>query len=132
MTVLFNHEKAVLQYNEDTNAIELIWKKFQDEATYKLMFTKGVEALKEKKATGWLSDIRNEGVVGPATSKWMQETILPKAIAYGLKKIAVVMDADIFKEFYLSNIKKNTGNAMMRHFDSFESANNWLKEGVLV
>ncbi len=132
MTVLFKHEKAVLQYNEDTNAIELIWKKFQDEATYKLMFTKGVEVLKERKATGWLSDIRNEGVVGPATSKWMQEEILPKAIANGLKKIAVVMDADIFKEFYLNNIKKNTGNSMMRHFDSMESAHNWLKEAVTV
>ena len=132
MTVLFNHEKAVLRYNEETNSIELIWKKFQDEATYKLMFIKGVEALRETKATGWLSDIRNEGVVGPATSKWMQEEILPKAISYGLKRIAVVMETDIFKEFYVNNIKKKAGTDKMRYFDSIESANEWLKEGVLV
>jgi hypothetical protein len=132
MTVLFNHEKAVLRYNAETNSIELIWKKFQDEATYKMMFTKGLEAIRETKATGWLSDIRHEGMVGPATSRWMQEEIMPKAFSYGLKRIAVVMEADIFKEFYVSNIKKNTQGNMMQYFDSVEGANEWLKERYLV
>jgi len=132
MTVLINHDKAVLRYNNETNSIELVWKKFQDEATYKMMFTKGLEALKETKATGWLSDIRNEGVVGPATSKWMQDEIMPKALASGLKRIAVVTEADIFKEFYVNNIKKKTQGDMMRYFKSIEEANEWLKEAVLV
>jgi hypothetical protein len=40
--------------------MELTWKEFHSEATYKIMFTKGLEAIKEIKAPGWPSDIRNE------------------------------------------------------------------------
>jgi len=132
MTLLFNHEKAVLRYNRETNAFELIWKKQADEASYKMLFLKGLEAFKETGATAWLSDIRNEGIISPDLSNWLQENIFPKAIENGLKKIAVVMDSDIFKEFYADSIKKHTKGDMMRYFHSVEAANEWLKDGVLV
>lgn len=128
MKLLFEHEKANLNFNEETNAIELIWKKVHDEETYKMLFTKGLAFLKEYKATAWLSDIRKEGIVGPGTSKWMQREIMPKAVSYGLKKGAIVMDPDVFKEFYLKNIEKSVEIQFMKHFDTMEAANNWLKE----
>ena len=127
MKLLFEHEKAFLQYNEEVNSVELIWKKFQDPETYQLMFKKGVEFIKEYKATGFLSDIRNEGVVSPDSSKWLQQVIMPKAISYGLKKIAVVMNSDVFKEFYIKGIQKSAEKEMMQYFDSVEAANVWLK-----
>jgi len=126
MKVLLDHEKALLQYNEKTNSIELIWKKFHDEQTYRQMFTRGLEYQIKHKASGWLSDIRNEGVVSPRNSEWLQNEILPKAVANGLKKIAVVMQKDVFKEFYVSNIKKKAGNDMMKYFGNTEDANAWL------
>lgn len=131
MKMLLEMEKADLRYNEETNAIELIWKKVHDEMNYKTAFTRGIEFLKEYKATRWLSDIRNEGVVSPANSKWMQEEMLPKAISYGLKKIAAVLKADVFQEFYVKNISKQAAksNQLMKYFDSIEDANKWLKEG---
>jgi hypothetical protein len=130
MKILHETDNALLQYNEDTNAIELIWKKFQDEVTYRMMFTKGIEYLKEQKATGWLSDIRKEGVVGPIQSKWLQEEIIPKAISYGLKKIAVVMDSDVFKRVYVKSIEKAVHEASdnMHYFYSIEDANQWLRK----
>jgi hypothetical protein len=128
MKLLFDHEKALLQYNEKTNAIELIWKKFHDEPTYRLMFTKGLEHLIAYNATCWLSDIRNEGIVSPKNSEWLQKEILSNAISRGLKKIAVVMQKDVFKEFYITNIVKQTQNNMMKYFDSIETANEWLLE----
>lgn len=132
MTVLFDHEKAVLKFNKETNSVELIWKQMQDESTYKLMFTNGLEAIKETGATGWMSDIRKEGVVGPALSNWMQKEILPKAISYGLKRIAVVMDSDVFKQFYVNNIRKTTGNEIMKYFGSEHEARKWLTEAVAI
>jgi len=132
MTELLNHEKAVLRYNEETNAIELIWKQTQDEDTYKMMFTKGLEAVIERDATGWLSDIRKEGIVGAAASEWVQKVIIPKAIAHSLKKVAVVMDKDIYRQFYFKNVIRKTTGQMMHYFDSEEDAKSWLKETVLV
>lgn len=128
MKMLLEMEKADLRYNEETNAIELIWKKRHDEETYKTAFTKGLEFIEEYKATGWLSDIRNEGIVSPANSQWMQEEILPKAINLGLKRIAAVLKADVFQEFYVKNVTKQAqkSNQLMKYFDNIEDANKWL------
>ncbi len=128
MRTLHETEKALMRYNEDTNAIELIWKGQYDADTYKMMFTKGVEYLKEFKATAWLSDIRKEGVVGAASSKWLKEEVIPHAIKNGLKKIAVILDEDVFKKFYVESLDKSMETKMMQYFDSMESAKKWLKE----
>ena len=131
MKLLIENERANLYFNEETNTIELIWKNFQNEEVYKLMFTRGIEYLKEFGGTGWLSDIRKEGVVGPAISAWLQTEIIPKAISYGLTKIAVVMEKDVFKEFYVKGIEKEVGTATIKYFDSTENANEWLKEDLV-
>jgi len=128
MKVLLETEKADIRFNPETRAIEVIWKKVHDDATYKLVFTKGVEFLKEYSASAWLSDIRQQGVVGPANAKWLQTEVIPQAIKAGLKRIAVVMDKDVFKQFYVKNIQHTTENSLMQNFDSTESANAWLKE----
>jgi hypothetical protein len=128
MKELYQHEKGDIRYNEKTNAIELIWKKHQEEKTYKMMFTKILEFIKEYRATAFFSDIRKEGVVGPESSKWVQTEIMPQAFAAGLKKIAVVMDPDVFQEFYLKNIVKAAGNDRMKYFGSIETANSWILE----
>ena len=130
--LLLEHTKATLSFNQDTNCIELIWKQFQDEQTYKMLFNKGLNSLIEKKATCWLSDIRNEGVVGPSTSNWMKTEILPVAFKNGLQKIAIVMDADVFKTFYVKNFETiKEASLKMRYFDSIDDARKWLKEEVV-
>ena len=127
--LLYENQKGELRFNADTNAIELIWKKPQDEESYKELFTKGLDFLIKNKATKWLSDIRNQGVVGPAASKWVADEIFPQAVKHGLGKVAVVMKADIFQEFYISNVsksvQKNRGD-IMKYFDAVEDANDWL------
>jgi hypothetical protein len=127
MKVLFEHEKANLRFNEETKAIELIWKKIHDVDTYKMVFSKALVLFQEYNAINLLSDIRNEGVVSPTTSRWVQEEILAKAYQSGLKKIAIVMESDVFKEFYIENIRKKTTDEMLQSFDSYENANAWLK-----
>ncbi|PLX01334.1 MAG: hypothetical protein C0594_13285 [Marinilabiliales bacterium] len=129
MKVLQQLEKVHINFNEDTNAIELIWQKPQDPESYKQAFIMGHDYLVEHKATNWLSDIRLQGVVGPASSKWLQEEMIPKAVANGLRRIAVIMDQDAFKKFYINNIKKeaDSNKIQLRYFDSTEEANMWLK-----
>jgi hypothetical protein len=128
MKTLFEHDKAVISYDPSSKSIDLIWKKVQDEATYKLMYAKGIEFMKEYNVTNWFSDIRHQGVVGPSASKWLQEVIIPKAVGAGLKKIAVVMDADVFQKFYIDNINKKSASQLVRNFKSKEEAKAWLSE----
>jgi hypothetical protein len=52
----------------------------------------------------------------------------PKAIENGLKKIAIVMNEDVFKKFYVDNIKNEVKeDALMNYFKSMEDAYKWIK-----
>lgn len=129
MKVLLENERATLALNPATQALELEWKKVHDTETYRLMYTKGVEFLNEYKVSRWISDIRNQGVVGPDNSKWMQTEILPKAKAAGLQKIAVVMDSDVFKKFYMKSIEKaldDSKHELLQYFGDKAAAEKWV------
>ncbi len=129
METLFEDKKAVIRFNEKTKAIELEWKEFVLIDDYKRIFILGFDLFKKYRAKFLLSDIRKEGVVGPVGSKWLQNEMIPKAIASGMKKVAIIMNSDIFKEFYIKNLQKSVEeNEFMKYFDSIETANNWLME----
>lgn len=128
MEILFTNDKALLQYHQNRNAVELIWLKPQDFDTYKAIFRMAIQCVEDKKAIHFVSDIRKQGVVGPQNSKWLQEEIIPKAIQLGLRKIAVIMDSDIFKQYYVNNIAKvtNEETELIKYFNSEVSAYHWL------
>ena len=128
--VIYENEKVDIIYNPDFNNISIIWKKLHDEDTYKFVYETAYKAMIEYKATSLFSDIRNQGVVSPANSKWLQEELIPKAVKDGLKKVAVLMDADVFKKFYMNNISKalKKEGSFTKYFDSEEEAIKWLME----
>jgi hypothetical protein len=129
MKQLKENEYALIQFDEETKTLELIWKKTVTREVYRSIFLETLDLLIKQGSRNFISDIRKEGVIGPENTKWLQENIIPKALKHGLEKIAIVMDSDVFKEFYTENIKKAVaGNAMINLFDSKEAAYNWINE----
>ena len=129
MKALFNSEYASISFNAEVKTLELIWKKPTTHGVYQEVFRKSLELLKTHKATSFISDIRNEGIIGPQGSKWLQEEIIPDAVKHGLKKIAIIMNTDVFKKFYINNITNTASNQQiqMNYFDSMADAYAWLK-----
>ncbi|SRR6056297_1208787 len=128
MKKLKETDHAIVQFEEETKTLELIWKKTVTKEIYRETFLESLDLLIKKNSENFISDIRKEGVVGPENTKWLQENIIPKALKSGLQKIAIVMDEDIFKEFYTENIKKAIeGNAQINLFKSMEEAYQWIK-----
>jgi hypothetical protein len=128
MKKLKETDHAIVQFEEETKTLELIWKKTVTKEIYREVFLEALDLLIKNNSKNFISDIRKEGVVGPDNTKWLQENIIPKALKSGLQKIAIVMDEDIFKEFYTENIKKAIeGNAQINLFKSMEEAYKWIK-----
>lgn len=61
-------------------------------------------AKKGTKVTRFLSDIRKQGVVSPDNRKWFEKEMVPAAISNGLKRAAVLSDANAFKAYYINLI----------------------------
>jgi hypothetical protein len=129
MRTLKENENAVVQFDDNTKTLELIWKKTVTKEIYRETFKDSLELLIKENSLNFISDIRKEGVVGPENTKWLQENIIPKALQSGLQKIAIVMDEDVFKKFYTDNIKKAIeGNAQINIFYSKDEAYKWINQ----
>ncbi|UII22454.1 STAS/SEC14 domain-containing protein [Fulvivirga ligni] len=122
-----NDDYSTISYEADLNAVHVVWKKIPTEGMYREIFTGALNAIIDNKANKWISDIRKQGVVGPSNAKWLREEILPKAIQAGLNKIAIVVEKDVFKKFYIDNVKTiMSATAEMQYFDSEDEARKWL------
>jgi len=62
----------------------------------------------------FMSDITNQGVVGPENRKWFEREAIPAGIKAGLKASAIILnDANVFKRYYINAIlaiNNKTGN----------------------
>lgn len=115
-------------YYAEKQLIHFIWKQRSLGEEYRQPFRDAFEYTKDKTAKYFLSDIREQGIVGPDDRKWFEEEGLPLAVSRGLVKAAVVFEGNIFKQYYINMILKhfNKSGVPMKFFKSLEHASEWL------
>lgn len=128
MELFFENEVITIHYLEDINTIKAVWKKQPSNEQYRDGFLKCLDSVEKYTPLHWLSDISKQGIIGSESRQWMEQNTLPKVIKMGLKNVAVIVDQDIFKNYYLNRIKK-TGESLinMEYFASQEDALEWIK-----
>lgn len=117
-------------YYADLGIIHFIWKSRSTGEDYRNPFLKAFEFSADHPAKYFLSDIRNQGIVGPDDRKWFEDEGLPLAISRGLTKGAIVFDGNVFKQYYINMILKRfiKHSIPMRFFRSVDEAKEWLLE----
>lgn len=132
METIFNEHNATVAYEKDLNAIRVIWKTQNTSAEYRKTLTAALDGIKKYKAAHYLGDVNKQGVVSPNDRKWFQDNIIPEAVKNGLKRAAMVLPEDIFKKYYLNQVKNTTDTLKldMRYFPSMKQAEDWLEEAI--
>lgn len=103
--LLLDSEVAKVSVDEALNLGIIEWKNKVTPETYASAFQSLLDFAENKRNIYYfLSDIRNQGIVGPENRKWFETVALPKAISLGLKKAATIMDGNIFKKYYINMI----------------------------
>jgi hypothetical protein len=92
--------------------------------------TKGTDAMKQYKATKWLSDDRNGGPIPKEDEDWAHSTWLPRTIAVGWKHWAMVMPAKVIGQIKIGRIMKQYAELGLntRMFSEPDEAIRWLEE----
>lgn len=98
-------------HNPETKIMFFRWKQRTIGQPYREAFLKGVEYGQTHPTRYFMSDIRNQGIVGPEDRKWFEEVAIPKAIEQGVRKVGIIFDGNVFKEYYLNNIMTRLKNA---------------------
>jgi hypothetical protein len=127
--ILSDNEYVQVSYNDSICLGKIKWKGSVKTIVYKNAFMVLLDYAKTHRADYFLSDTREQGVVGTENRKWFEEYALPEAIKRGLKKVAVVITSNIFKKYYVNMIFSSTKRFKLpaKAFFTEEETMHWLQ-----
>jgi len=106
METIFETPYVLITFHPELRMVKMFWKSIVTSEQYRTAFTKTLDYQKNNssKIDNFLSDITHQGVTSPADRKWFLEETFPKALKSGLKRSAVISDANAFKRYYLNTL----------------------------
>lgn len=126
MIKVFEHKSALVMYNEELSSVEVLWNGVVGKEDYQLILTKAFEATRLHKAKNWLSDIRRQETIGPEMVKWAKSELIPQMANSSLEKVAIVLDNNVFKSFYIDQVKDSFGPIELYVFPTTRLAQKWF------
>lgn len=114
-------------WDRSCNCVHGEWKAFATSAEFRAGLMKGLEAIKDKSATSYVSDTRKVKMIVKKDQDWVRETWIPRTVAEGLKRVAVVTGAaGLGKTTVLEMVKQVDDEVFLRSFDSVADAFTWV------
>jgi hypothetical protein len=104
------------------------WEGWANSAEFAAMLDAGVRALKDHGGSRWLADCRLQKVLSPADQDRANREWLPRALATGLKRFAVVLPVSGLAGMNLKDRLKEVSIAKLDvgYFATVEQAREWL------
>lgn len=126
--ILLDQPYASVYYFQATGLGYIYWKRLASFEEYKQPFEAMLKKQKEDQGLYFISDIVNQGPSSKEKKEWFKEVALKQAIDGGLKKAAVILDNNPFKQFYLNVVLKatNTMGLPFKTFSDLKAAKEWL------
>jgi predicted transcriptional regulator with HTH domain len=106
----------------------LVWNGSPSPEEYKLTFLSMLEFGKLYPVDSMLSDISRQGVINPENRKWFEKEMMPRAVAAGLMRAAIVTNGNSFKLYYINIILSSVRKfpIVTKLFKSQKEAFDWL------
>ncbi len=128
---IFETDFCRIFYDAFSDTTGIVWKRPVSDEEYKSAFTKSLEVFRQFKTPNWISDLNNIGPASPEKQKWMINSVIPEAMEYGLKKLAIVINIENLEDEQKDYIKKlrlvlNNLGVKSAVFLSQEDGKNWL------
>jgi len=108
------------------------WKGYATSSEFRAALMTGVRAIRERNVTGYVSDARKAKLVLPEDERWAREVWLPKAVAAGLKRMAIVTAATGLGKMAYDDAATamDSHGLSMRTFNSVAAATTWALTGL--
>jgi hypothetical protein len=117
----------LMRWDRVHKCIHSEWKGFANSVEFRAAVMKGVQAIRESHATGYVSDTRKVKVVVREDQKWANETVVPLMVGAGLKRMAVVMAQQGLGKLTVEETIRMVDNKELavRTFQSVAAAMTW-------
>jgi len=126
--LIFDATYAKVTYDSEKRMMVLIWDGSPNQEEYKKPFLTMLEFGQKNPVDGMLSDISKQGIINPDNRKWFEKEMMPKAVAAGLKRGAIVTNGNAFKLYYINLILSaiNKFPITTKLFNNQKDAFDWL------
>jgi hypothetical protein len=106
------------------------WRGFANSAEFRAGVMKGVEAIRQHHAKGYVSDTRKVKVIVHEDQKWANEVVMPLMVKAGLVRMAVVIaDAGLGKVTVEETLRMvDNKGLLIRTFQTVTEAMKWAGE----
>jgi hypothetical protein len=119
---------ASVKWDQGASAVLVEWEGWADSTEFTTLLNAGVQALTDHHGSRWLADCRRQRVLKPADQEWGDKVWLPRAVAAGLKRFAIVLPNSGLAAMNLKdreNTLRQTG-LDVGYFAAVEEARVWL------
>jgi hypothetical protein len=126
---IMDNEFATLWYDTEKKIIHHQIKKWIKGDELKKLFNKGYDVLKQNNAQKWLSDDRNNSVLGPEDEKWAREDWFVRMLQAGWKYWAVVLPEKTVGQMNIKRFSDDYAKAGVnaKLFSNPDEALKWLE-----
>lgn len=127
-TIHFDAPYLTIHWESDTRCVRMEWKQFTYGETFRRALDHGLDRLRQEQASCWLADCRNLGVLLKADQQWTVEDWFPRALAAGLRRLAIVEPLRVVPTWSVQGIMREVRdpNIQVAYFSSLEAARAWL------
>jgi signal transduction histidine kinase len=129
--LLFEKPYAQIFFDASINASGITWQGTITSAQYREIHTKSLEFFKAFNTPNFIGDVSKQGPIALDDQQWMLNTILPEAVQFGLKRIAVINSLELQEESknYLNEIQNRLQQIgiVYQQFESKASSIEWLE-----
>jgi hypothetical protein len=126
--IVFDAPYATVTYFPEKRSMMLIWDGSPAPEEYKKPFLTMLDFSLNYPVDSMLSDISQQGIINPENRKWFEKEMMPRAVAAGLKRGAIVTSGNAFKLYYI-NLILSAINKFPIHtklFNKRQDATAWL------
>jgi SpoIIAA-like len=119
---------ASVRWDEEGQLVLVEWQGWANSSEFAALLDAEIEALRKHKGSRLLADCRRQKVLNPADQDRANEQWLPRALAAGLKRFAVVVPSSVLAEVNLkASLAKVPAAALeVAYFATPEEARDWL------
>ena len=121
---------AVVTWDPTLQAVHTEAQSWEDPSEMAAVLESGLQALTEHGGSRWLADGRSMKVVKQSDQDWIVHEFCPRALAAGLKRIALVIPESGLAMTTLDQLVRRlpAANLEVAYFPTVEEARSWLAE----
>ena len=121
---------ASVRWDPEAELVLVEWEGWANSAEFAQLLDAEVRALQQHQGSRLLADCRRQKVIKPEDQTLADKAWLPRALAAGLKRFAVVLPTSVLAEMNIRDaLGRIPGTALhVEYFSTMEEAQAWLLE----